>query len=236
MQRRNAIQESPLAGARPHMRDRLGHLAHIVVGHRQQHRVRALCHEVADQRALEQLEGERARDHAHREAPVRVRRAAQVIGQDRRLGAGGVGVVQPVEKGGEGLHGGNVVHIGPCKNPVARGQATEAATVSVARMGHDLCEICAGVRRVPAVRARSRWRGAVRASWRAVNANVGEDRLRLHRRQIAARLRSVASRRSCYAAARLRPLARRSLPLLYLLHAGDPVSEVLLPARRTGRD
>ena len=117
VQRRHAVQDRPSRVARPDMRDRLGHLAHIVVGHRQQHRVHALRNQVADQRALEQLEGERARDHAHREAPVRVRRAAQVIGQDRRLGAGGVCVVEPVEKGGEGLHARNVIRNRPWKKP-----------------------------------------------------------------------------------------------------------------------
>ena len=165
VQRRNAVQDGRARIPRPDMRNRLGHLAHIVVGHRQQHRVHALRHQIAHQRALEQLEVQRARDRAHREAPVRVRRAAQVIGQDRRLGVVRVRVIEPVEKGGEGLHAGNVIRLGPGKKP-ARASKPQCRNSSGSRVGHEICEICAGFRHVPAVRARGCWRGAVRISGR----------------------------------------------------------------------
>ena len=108
VQRRQSVQDHAVRVARPDMRDRLRHFAHIVVGQRQQDRIDALGHEVAHERALEQLESERARDDAHREAAIRVGRAAQVVRQDRGFVEIGVGVVKPVEKGGEGLHARNV--------------------------------------------------------------------------------------------------------------------------------
>ena len=120
VQRRNAVQDGRARISRPDMRHRLRHIAHIIVGERQQLRVHPLRHQIAHQRALERLEAQRAGDRADREAPVRVRRAAQVIGQDRRLGVVRVRVIEAVEEGGEGLHAGNVIILPPRKRPAGR--------------------------------------------------------------------------------------------------------------------
>ncbi len=108
MQQRQPVQDRALRIARPDMRDRFRHFAHIVVGQRQQDRIDALGHEVAHERALEQLEGERARDHAHREAAIGIGRAAQIIRQDCGFVVIGMGVVKPVEEGCKGLHDANL--------------------------------------------------------------------------------------------------------------------------------
>ena len=191
VQRRNAVQDGRARISRPDMRHRLRHVAHIIVGERQQHRVHALRHQIAHQRALERLEAERARDRAHREAPVRVRRAAQVIGQDRRLGVVGVRVIEAVEEGGEGLHAGNVIRIGPAQKARRAGKP-QYRNSSGPRMGHEICEICAGDGHVPAVRARGCWRGAVRIPGLREHQRP-QGRLLLHRRQVRETPRTAAS-------------------------------------------
>ncbi len=108
VQRRQPVQDQAVRIAPPDMRDRLRHFAHIVVGQLQQDRIDALSHEVAHERALEQLERERARDDADREAAIRVGRTAQIIRQDRGFVVIGVCVVKPVEKSGKGVHVKNV--------------------------------------------------------------------------------------------------------------------------------
>ena len=115
MQRRQPVQDRTVRIARPDMRDRFRHFAHIVVGQRQQDRIDALGHEVAHERALEQLEGERARDDAHREAAIGIGRAAQIIRQNCGFVVIGMGVVKPVEEGCKGLHAVNLASAAPIR-------------------------------------------------------------------------------------------------------------------------
>ena len=65
---------------RPQMRDGLRHLAHIVIGHDEESGIDPLRHQIAHQRALEQLEAQLAGNRRHRPAAVgigRMRRSSR---------------------------------------------------------------------------------------------------------------------------------------------------------------
>ncbi len=89
----------------PDQRDGFGEVTDIVVGIAKQHRVHALEHQFAQQRRLDALQVQRAGDGGKAIAPVRIRRIAEVIGQQLQLAVARRGEDEAVEKGGEGLHG-----------------------------------------------------------------------------------------------------------------------------------
>jgi hypothetical protein len=106
-QRRQAVEARRGGIGRPEMGHRFGGFPDIVVGKLEQNRIDARHDEIAHQRALEQLETQRAGDGGHGPAAVRVWRRLQILLYDGGLGQIAVGVIKAVEKRRECLHVGD---------------------------------------------------------------------------------------------------------------------------------
>ena len=89
---------------RPHQRDGLCRIPHIIAAHAEQHGVKAFLGHIADGRRFHCRNAKRASQRGQCPATVWIRRIAQIIGDQPDLLVARACVDQPVDQRGESLH------------------------------------------------------------------------------------------------------------------------------------
>ncbi len=101
---RGRLRAGILGRRRPHQRHRLGEVADIVVGQREQHGIGALGDQGADQAGLGVSERQRPGDGGQRVAALGIGRGAEIIGEQPQLGIAAGLIGEAVEQGREAVH------------------------------------------------------------------------------------------------------------------------------------